>query len=108
MTDKRVYVSGSVSFVVVGFSFDNGKCAVQLLSKNGSDHLVGKSHLRKRYFHFAARIDLGAEAVGASDCKYNIPAIFRSAVFDKTGKAERSELLSPFVQKYQFVGGLNL
>lgn len=55
------------SFVVIGFTAEDGECAIDLLHEEETHHLVGEGHAREGEFLVGEGIDVGCESVGSSD-----------------------------------------
>ena len=59
-----------VLLVVVGFVFEDGEGAVELLREDGAHNLVREGHLRERELAISALVDSIREAIRASNNKY--------------------------------------
>lgn len=94
--------------MVVGFAFQNGEGAVQLLNKDKSYHLVAEGHGRERHFRVGAVVHLLREAVWPADDENESFRARGHLFFKAFGEVYRGELLAVFVQKNDLVGGLQL
>ncbi len=90
--------------MVIGFTPENGHCAVDLLDGHYSYHLVGESHLGERQFAVGALIDGIAETVGAADDERQVFAR-RHLLLEVIGELNRAELASVFVEQNDIHGG---
>ena len=90
--------------MVIGFTPENGHCAVDLLDGHYSYHLVGESHLGERQFAVGALIDGVAETVGAADDERQVFAR-RHLLLEVIGELNRAELAAVFVQQNDIHGG---
>ena len=90
--------------MVIGFTPENGHCAVNLLDGHYSYHLVGESHLGERQFAVGALIDGVAETVGAADDERQVFAR-RHLLLEIVGEFDRAELASVFVEQNNVHGG---
>ena len=101
------YEEGS-SFVVVGFVVENGEGTVELLGEDEADHLVREGHWGKGELLVGSGIDLGREAVGASDeedkatCEGVLLALY------PLGKLDAAEGLAVLVEEDKVVSRLEL
>ena len=84
--------------MVIGFTPENGHCAVDLLAGHYSYHLVGESHLGERQFAVGALIDGIAEAVGSSDDERQVFA-GRHLLLKVIGELDRAELASVLIEQ---------
>ena len=90
--------------MVIGFTPENGHCAVDLLDGHYSYHLVGESHLGERQFAVGALIDGVAETVGAADDERQVFAR-RHLLLEVIGELNRAEFAAVFVQQNDIHGG---
>lgn len=90
--------------MVIGFTPENGHCAVDLLDGHYSYHLVGESHLGERQFAVGALIDRVAKTVGAADDERQVFAR-RHLLLKVIGEFDRAKLAAVFVQQNDIHGG---
>ena len=90
--------------MVIGFTPENGHCAVDLLDGHYSYHLVGEGHLRKRQFAVGALIDRVAKTVGSTNDERQVFAR-RHLLLEVIGELNRAELAAVFVQQNDIHGG---
>ena len=87
-----------LSFVMVGFSFDNGAGTIDLLGTGEADHLVGKRHFRKRYLIVGSCIDILRESVRTTYDKKESPGRI-AFLFQPTGKVYAAIFRAVFIEK---------
>ena len=66
----KVALLGGFLLVVVGFVFEDGEGAVELLGEDGAHNLVREGHLRERELAISALVDSIREAIRATNNKY--------------------------------------
>ena len=68
--NAKVVLLDSFLLVVVGFVFEDGEGAVELLREDGAHNLVREGHLRERELAISTLVDSIREAIRASNNKY--------------------------------------
>lgn len=97
---------GYGSVVVVREIVKDGVGAVELLGKEEADHFVGEGHAGEGHFFAGACIDIGREAVGASDDEDKPLADGMLLVAEAFRKFPGCWLFAAFVKENNMVGSL--
>lgn len=92
------------SFVVVWGVVQYGKCPIELLCKNCAYNLVREGHLGEGYLLVRASIDLGAEAVGATNDEDEAFYTAIHTFLEPVGILDRAELRALFIEQNNAVG----
>ena len=95
------------SFVVIGFSLDDGTGAIELLGEDKTHHLVGEGHTGETDALGGTLIDGWGEAVGSADAE-DKTADGMLLPGKPVGKRHGTELHATLVEKDEMVIGVQL
>lgn len=92
--------------MVVGFTFYNSTSAINLLSENEPDHLVGEGHGRQANALISTLIDSRGETVRSTYAEDQTTGGGQLFVNQPVGKLNRAEFLASLIEQNEMVGGL--
>ena len=92
--------------MVVGLTFYNSTGAINLLSENESDHLVGEGHWRQANALISTLIDSRGETVRSTYAEDQTTGGGQLFVYQPVGKLHRAEFLAPLIEQNEVVRGL--
>src|SRR5690606_12396135 len=94
------------SFMVIRFSVQDSKCAVDLFGQKKPNHLVRESHVGKRKFAVGTLVNCFRKSVRSADEKNDLFHRLVHEVLDFVGKLRRIHLFTEFVQQNYIIGRL--
>ena len=96
------------SFMVVGFTIEDGIGAIELLNEDETYHLVGEGHGGEGNLLVGSGIDIGGKAVWPSNDEDKSLGNGVLLLLNPVGKVDTAKGLAMLIQQDKVVGGLEL
>ena len=92
--------------MMIGFTTDDGKSAIELLDEEEANHLVRKGHLRERDLALSSGIDAGREAIRTADKQDEALRHGLQTLLHPLAELTAGHLASPLIEQDQHIARL--